>query len=149
MSITFLKLIPVHPEFTPNQAELIAVRDWMKVNYHDNDETRYVLTDEVRFIDQGENFENIHCPCCSRQIDISWWQQKMDEAYKSLFHSLQIVLDCCGEAISLSDLEYKWAAGFARFSIEIMNPESDLIEKDISKLEQILKCSIRKVLAYY
>ncbi|MEW9701959.1 hypothetical protein [Paenibacillus sp. SI8] len=148
MSDVILKLIPKDPEFVPNETKLGKAKDWINLNVS-NEKTEYIETDEVRFIDQGENFEGVSCPLCFSKIEIDWWSAAMDNASESSFHNLSMVTDCCNKATSLNDLNYKWNAGFSRFSIEIINPKDDLTLEHIECLGQLLGCQIKKVVAYY
>ncbi|MEO3946165.1 hypothetical protein [Gorillibacterium sp. CAU 1737] len=148
MSDVVVKVIPKDPEFVPSETSLGLVQEWIKLNVS-NEETKYMLTDEVRFIDQGENFESICCPFCLNRIDLEWWSEQMDRASETAFHQLSVVTECCSKATSLNDLNYKWNAGFSRFSIEIRNPQDELKIEHTEYLEQLMGCPIRKVVAYY
>jgi hypothetical protein len=47
---------------------------------------------------------------------------------------------------SLPDLLYDWPQGFARFSLEAMNPNiQDLTEAAEREFETIIGCSLRKI----
>jgi hypothetical protein len=55
-------------------------------------------------------------------------------------------LPCCGAAQSLDSLIYHWPQGFARFSLEAMNPNiRDLPPVAELNLEKVLKCGLRKI----
>ncbi|MCR8633914.1 hypothetical protein [Paenibacillus radicis (ex Xue et al. 2023)] len=148
MSDVIVKIIPKDPKFVPSEMKLGEVKEWINFNVS-NEKTEYILTDEVRFIDQGENFESIGCPFCSSNIDLDWWGEVMDKASKTSFHNLSVVTDCCNEATSLNELNYKWNAGFSRFSIEIMNPREELTIEHTEYLMQLMGCKIKKVVAFY
>ncbi len=80
---------------------------------------------------------------------MDWWSEKMDKASEHQFTELHVKVPCCDGETSLNDLQYDWCAGFARFSIEILNPSSENINHCMNKLEEKLFCSIKKVVAYY
>ena len=106
-------------------------------------------TEEVRFIDQGSNFEGVYCPACSADLD-QWWKEAMDRAWQTRFANLAAVVPCCGSATSLNDLRYVWPAGFARFVLEAKNPGiTDLAHHDLAQLETTLGCRLRRIWAHY
>ncbi|MFD0694970.1 hypothetical protein ACFQZT_12760 [Paenibacillus sp. GCM10027628] len=148
MSDVFLKLIPKNPEYIPADTKLLEIKEWIAQSVK-SDKTEFILTDEVRFIDQGGNFESVSCPFCASNIEIGWWQRAMDKAYEDSFHNLRIVVDCCGKSTSLNELRYVWNAGFSRFSIEIMNPQDELKDEDFEHIEQVLGSPVSKVIARY
>jgi hypothetical protein len=47
-----------------------------------SEKTNYILTDEVRFFDQSENFEGVSCPFCSSSIDMEWWSDVMHNRFR-------------------------------------------------------------------
>ncbi|TXK83444.1 hypothetical protein [Paenibacillus sp. N3.4] len=148
MSAVVIKLIPKDPEFVPDDTKLSQLKEWIATNVSNN-KTEYILTDEVRFIDQGGNFENVSCPFCSNIITLDWWSEEMDKASETSFHNLSVVTDCCNKDTYLNELEYKWNAGFSRFSIEIMNPKDELNENNMEYIGELLGCPIMIVVAYY
>lgn len=148
MSDLVIKLIAKDPEFVPNETKLEKLKEWVTQNVR-NEKTEYILTDEVRFIDQGENFEKVNCPFCTSNIDLDWWSEAMDRASETSFHNLSVVTACCKKNTSLNELKYKWDAGFSRFSIEVMNPKDELAVEHLEYLGELLSCQIRKVVAYY
>src|SRR5262245_9441285 len=98
----------------------------------DADEVNIYLTDGVRFVDQGSNFESVACPKCGTKLDIDWWNMAMTRACgvdadvevwdnglfsedEPMFTNLTVTVPCCGSTLSLNDLHYDWPAGFARF----------------------------------
>ena len=75
----------------------------------------------------------------------------MDEAYKSRFSDLSLIMPCCGKATDLNALRYEWPAGFARFVLRAQNADIGgfLPASDLSVLEDILGCKLRQILAHY
>lgn len=145
MSDNELKLIPVESEFVP-APEVIANIEKLLVSYcRWAEEISVVTTDDMTFIDQGDNFETIICPKCSEELDYGWWQQAMDTAFQNNFKNLNVVVPCCGESTSLNELDYHWPAGFAKFVITFRNPAGDLAENKVRVFEEILGCGLKKV----
>ena len=73
----------------------------------------------------------------------------MDEAYRNKFIDLEIVVSCCKSNTYLNELRYEWPAGFARFSIEIVNPNRNFSDEELQGIETILDTKLRKILAHY
>ena len=149
MSDNILKLIPVSPDYVPDVTMIRRVSDLLSEYFPEASGIDYSLTEEVRFIDQGGNWERVLCPVCGTELDAIWWDQAMDAAYLAGFTNLSVRLPCCNTLSSLNGLKYEWPAGFARFALEIRNPGGDLGNGKLKSLEQILKCELRKIWAHY
>lgn len=102
---------------------------------------------EIHFVDPGSNLETISCKICSKQLELTWWQERMSEAYQSKFTNLQVTTPCCKVISSLNDLDYDFEAGFAGFVIEVIDLAE--VDKIIAELEGLMGCGVRKVLARY
>lgn len=148
MSDYILKLIPTKPAFMPREQTLKELPDVL-AKYFPSLDFNILATDNIRFIDQGANWERVTCPICNNVINDSWWQTEMDKAYANDFTDLEVVLPCCGSMISLNDLNYEWPAGFARFSIEIHNPNENVDAAFIKDLENIIGTNLKRIWAHY
>lgn len=149
MSENVLKLIPASPEHVPKDVVLQRARDLLVAFFPGANEIRLIVTEEVRFVDQGQNWERVLCPICGTELDSEWWQQAMDAAYQRGFTDLLVNLPCCGAVSSLNDLQYEWPAGFARFVLEARSPGGDIDDKQLKILEKALGCKLRKIWARY
>jgi hypothetical protein len=144
-----LKLIPLSPEFIPNDDSIKKALDLLKIFLPSAGETIVKLTKNVRFIDPGSNLLKIRCPYSKNELDITWWQEAMDVAYQSSFKNLMVILPCCKKSISLNELHYEWPAGFARFSVEVKSPNGDIDNYQLKSLEEIMNCPLKKIIAHY
>ena len=150
MSDTFLILIPKAPEFVPSDAAQAAALERFRSFLPKSDDVIGDSTAEVRFISAGVNMVKVSCPICRLELAMRWWEDSMTKAGKKNFEDLRITLPCCGKPSTLNDLMYFWAQGFARFSLEAMNPGvKDLKPDQVRELEKILGCSLRAILAQY
>ena len=149
MSDRYLRFIPADPQFVPARAAAELARERFAQLVPEADEVTAETADTVEFIDPGpENFESISCPRCGQLLEISWWKDRMSEAYETRFSNLALALPCCGGRSSLNDLADDWPAGFARFVLEAMNPDSpDLPEESMAELSKILGTPLRKIKA--
>jgi hypothetical protein len=149
MSDNYLRLIPVSPEYIP--AALASEEAWLLFTTFvpHADEVGVIITDEIGFIDQGSNWERVMCPICESELDLCWWKEAMDTAYKTKFTSLIVVLACCHNECSLNNLKYESPAGFARYVLQARNPGVDLNEAQVHVLEQKLGCELRKIWSHY
>jgi hypothetical protein len=150
MSDTFLILIPSTPDFVPAEAAQAAALNRLKSFLPKADDVISDSSAEIRFIDAGVNFERISCPACRGPLPMEWWQEAMEAAEEKNFTDLRVTLAGCGKSSTLNDLVYFWAQGFARFTLEAMNPGvKDLRSDQLRELEKILGCPLRVILAHY
>lgn len=145
MSDSFLKLIPTDPMYVPEKIRHDSVMGILRSYLPQSDEISIEVSDRIKFIDQGRNFERVICPLCNTELTIAQWQSFMNEAYKTHFKELVVTMLCCRSNCSLNDLRYELSAGFAQFSLIAMNPNSDLTADQIKHLESLLGCNLRKV----
>ena len=148
MSDTILRIIPTDPFYTCNENIQRDVFSFLSKLYLQQ-QIKLLSTDYVEFVDQGQNFENVSCHLCEQLMDIEYWQNLMDHAFKTEFRHLNFTTACCNSKASLNDLNYNWPAGFARFLINITNAKTDLGVNEISELKALLKCDVRIIWAKY
>jgi len=101
------------------------------------------VTDAVRFVDCGDNFETVGCPHCGTDVG-EWWTLAMEAAHDQQFADLRATTPCCATTVSLNDLVYSWPAGLARYTLEVLNPGvGSLPERVHQRLEQLLGSRMR------
>ena len=149
MSDNILKIIPSSPEYVPNEDVVRRAKNYLSAIFPDVEKICINLSDDVRFIDQGTNWERVICPGCGIELDPAWWQEAMDSAYQNRFVNLSIQMPCCGTESSLNDLQYECPAGFARFSFEIYNAIKDINLGELRSLEQIVGNKLKIIWAHY
>lgn len=150
MSDQVYKIIPKSPYTKVSQDKLNAAKSFIESAIK-CDSVDLVITDNLEFIDCGNNLVNITCPKCGKEISFDWWNEAMDIACEDEFKKLDIILPCCGETSSLNDLRYDFKCGFACCSINVTNPET-LIDDDetlIESIQKILDCDINVIVAHY
>ncbi len=69
----------------------------------------------------------------------------VSRAYAHDYHDLAFETPCCNSVVSLNGLKWRWAAGFARFSISVMNPDRDIGEESVRRIGEALGCEVRAV----
>jgi hypothetical protein len=150
MSDSFLRLIPEDPQFEPSRAAAEAATQALRALLPSAAEVNAHRFQDIRFFDQGSNFERILCPHCKHEIT-SYWSGWMDERSRSGFTQRMVVMPCCHRASDLNDLTYVSPAGFAKFVLEITNPDllGWLPDPAQKSLESILGCGVRQILAHY
>ena len=150
MSDTFLRIIPVDPTFVPaaDAQKSATARLGEALPAADGIEGR--VTDEVAFVDAGENFESVSCPRCGSENDQEWWGEAVGRAAENDFEELDVTLPCCGGQSTLNELRYEMPQGFARFVLEATNPNIEqLPEHLVRALSDALRCEIRAIWARY
>ncbi|MBQ7775490.1 MAG: hypothetical protein IJ379_06165 [Lachnospiraceae bacterium] len=148
MSAFIYKIIPGQPEY--ELAEIVAdkVLEGLRACVSaDSIEIRGYK--EVTFIDCGGNLQAIRCPSCGEVLDFDWWGEAMEKAGESGFAELQAVTPCCGKSVSLNDLQYDMACGFARCEVVILNPQAEPAQEVLEEIEKMLGASVKIVRAHY
>ena len=147
MSNNWIALIPQDPYFLPTEAAIQSAKDRFAALAPEADEIEIKLSDHIQFFDCGENFTRISCPSCHQTMDNEWWQEKMHEDFEDGgFHLKGYRMPCCGHWTSLNDLQYHWSQGFARFAIDVMNPNiGKLTNTEIHEFELLLGTPLRVI----
>jgi hypothetical protein len=167
MSDYYLSIIPEDPSYVPaadaQSRALEAFRSFLtkkkpfqaKAFYRRDEpevEIEVEVSEDIQFVDQGENFESVSCPACDIEIDAESWGEWMDKSHESNFVDRSVTMPCCGCQTELNALRYDWPAGFARFVLRALDPElkDGLLPVDkLSALEEILGCKLRQIRATY
>jgi hypothetical protein len=145
MADHFLILIPTDPHYIPQAEHAQAANDYLLSILPEAEDIVWVWSDYVEFVDPGDNFRRVICPACGTELHMPDWQQMMNTAFDNQFSDLNVTMPCCGAVGSLNDLHYEWPAGFARFTLEALNPNADLGEAQIYAIEGMLGCTVRKI----
>jgi len=146
MSDSIFKIFPTDPAFIPTPDQVSTLKTYFST--HQNQlEWQINISDEINFIDPGDNFETIRCPLCDELIDGELWQDMMDQSYQSGFTNLNILTPCCQKRSSLNHLNYHFPAGFARFVIEILNPSSLNQKELLAVVKQITSTALKTTTA--
>lgn len=121
MSDTIYRIFPRYYYPTYSDEKVISAVNTLKLT--STEDITFTNFGSVQFIDCGEEPEHIFCPWCGRELDIEFWQEAMDKAYKGdSFGSLGLRMLYCNLPSSLEELIYVKPCGFATFKIEIHNP---------------------------
>jgi hypothetical protein len=143
------KIIPETYDYYP--AEAISIDGAVRIlkMYIKADNISWTGFDNPAFINSGSNFESVCCPFCEEIIDMDDWQEMMSLSYeKSQFTDLDILLPCCGKMSTLNNLKYQSDCGFAKFVIEVLNPEYPPCKHDLYEASKCFgKLSLRMVIA--
>jgi hypothetical protein len=148
MSDSILKLIPSIPSFIPNSTAQIALMEYLN-SIFSNTKIKISITNNIEFIDCGENFQEVVCPYCKQPLNMEWWGETMSILYEKHFIEAFFELPCCSQTTQIFDLIYKENCGFSKFVIEVFNPEIKLTVPQLSELEKILGCELKVINAYY
>ena len=147
MSDNWIRLIPQDPYYVPDVSLITIALEKFKAVAPKSDGIEFEITDGIRFIDCGANFETISCPTCRREISMNWWQDRMTEDWDGLTFKLnKYRLPCCGNQNDLNELSYGWAVGFGRFNLEAINPGIGLLNVQYKEeFERILQTPLRVI----
>ena len=146
MSDTFLRFTPGDPIHVPSESSRRELVRLMTAGFPDADGVHEQEHDEVTFVDAGSNFEVVGCPTCGKELDSGWWGDAMGAAGDSGFADLSVTLPCCAAKSSLNDLRYEMPQAFARYVLEVVNPNVDDVPASLlGKLSQRLGSNLRVV----
>jgi hypothetical protein len=152
MSLNLLRLIPTEPSWVPDPNDVDESKRLLAKMFPEST-IDAVSHDQVIFIDQGGNFEEVRCPNDGSVIDTSWWGDRMDEAAAGDFADLTISAPCCNFATTLNDLDYRLPAGFARFVLTVrdwsVGGRTGLTAVELDSLQRALGHGLRQVMARY
>ena len=150
MSENLLQLIPQQPTYVPGEEVVLLAEQFLKSHISETGKVYAEVSNEIRFIDAGTNFASVSCPVCGKKISSAWWSAAMDEAHKSQFSNLDIVVPCCGGRTTLNHLNYNFPQGFARFVLTVRNPGvPEFDEQSREELERIVGCKLRVIWTHY
>lgn len=161
MSDDYLKIIPADARHIPPAERHARAIQHLEHLFPDGEECTVEIYDAVQFIDQGENIEAVICPACGArtQIDhfseddpgLQWWYELGDRMEQDPAEAIVTTMPCCRADAQLLDLEFDWPAGFARFELNIRNPNvsENLSAAQVAEMEAILGCKLKQVRAHY
>jgi hypothetical protein len=154
VSVYVLSIIAADPHWVPTSENADDGLKTFRRLVAGTDEVTAEFFAGLQFVDQGENFESVCCPCCGGPLDVAWWQRQMDAVWsreQSRFERLEVTTPCCDTVTSLNDLEYRWPAGFASFALRARNPDPGglLPDHELGLIAAALGCSARQVYAHY
>jgi hypothetical protein len=149
VSDNVLRVIPEDPARVPSALAREAAVSVLRRALPRADDVASELTEDVRFVDCGVNFEAVRCPGCGTDLG-EWWTLAMEVAHEERFADLRITTPCCKLWTSLNDLGYSWPVGFARFTLEALNPDVENLPDAVRlRLEHILGSKVRLIWAHY
>jgi hypothetical protein len=146
---TYLRIIPADPGCVPSALARERALGVLLRAVPMADDVSSQVTDHVRFVDCGSNFETVTCARCGADIG-EWWSIAMEIAHEQHFRDLRITTPCCSTRTSLNDLVYAWPAGFARYTLEALNPGLGSLPDHVrERLESALGATVRIIWAHY
>jgi hypothetical protein len=147
MSDRYFILIAEDAKFEPDEEQLELAREFLEDIAGECDETEVTHSGELEFFDCGENFEEVKCPRCGRELFKDWWQEQFDVACRGEGIQLKkLTMPCCDGKATLHELHYDMPQGFGTFSVQAMNPEIDDLDEDQkAELEQIVGTKLRVI----
>jgi hypothetical protein len=155
MSDTILSVIPTDPRWQPDSARAEHARSvvagLLPMDPPGFDELKVTWHPQVAVVDCGENLQRIGCPHCAAEIDTQWWGDLLEERFCSgeSFDDLTVTLPCCQGSASLTDLDYDWPCGFARFEVEVWNPDRDwFTDEELASIAQAIGHPVRQIMAH-
>ncbi len=149
VSDTYLRIIPTEPGYVPSVLARERAMGMLRRAMPLADDITAQVTEHVRFVDCGTNFETVRCAHCGADLG-EWWSEAMELAQAQHFEDLRITTPCCNTRTDLNQLVYSWPAGFARYTLEALNSGIDSLPGElIKRIEDALRSPIRIIWADY
>jgi hypothetical protein len=128
VSDSILRIHATDPDFQADDAAATRARDAADSLFPGADQIDIEIYPRVTLIDCGENLERINCPRCGAAISDEWWAERLDEladgeGWELADVDAPLTAPCCQRDVTLRKLRYHWPVGFARFTVDIWNPE--------------------------
>lgn len=139
MSDTFTKIISTVPESTV----IWDIRDKLDEALKGKLDVEYELNEEIVFEDCGGNLEEITCPRCGEAIDFEWWGEAMSGYFESGCENPNVKTPCCGDTVSLNDLNYNMSCGLARAAMVVNDGSID--DEVLAEIENIVGEKLRVI----
>lgn len=162
MSDQVLKLIPEDKDYLPDREAAEKARSLLESFFPDGEQAETEFSDSLRLIDGGSSLERVTCPLCNETTEINpyqendagteWWYG-LDKTLSDSpdLTALRVKMPCCQQAASVLEIDFSGAAGFSKFELCIWNPyaENGISEEQVSELEALLGCKLKKIWAHY
>ena len=161
MSDTVLKFIPTDPTFIPPAEAQQQAMEFLESLLPEGEDCQTQIFPRLEFIDQGENLERVFCPGCHATLYldffsegdpvVEWWHSISDEGQERGYEGVRVSMPCCHRDVLFTDLTFDWPGGFARFQLDISNPQigHPLPDEDLKKLSNVLGCHLKQIWAHY
>lgn len=145
MSDNWVKIIPADPQIVPDAAAVVRVEQLLKHSYRSDVPIAGRTSEHIQFRDNGENLENILCPKCGSDLQ-PYWMDWLDHSYdNSHFADRIVTTPCCGLAVDLNDLDYRWLVGFSRFEISLMNAGGTVSQAHLQQIAEIFGFPVKLI----
>lgn len=142
----FVTVFPTQPDFIPSETIRPQILDICSKVISKPKDVKICFESEIRPWGAFTTWKGVFCPYCRTELSSEWWNGQMNVAYQTDYTNLVVVVPCCGTVTSLNLLHYEPGAGFARFAIELWNPNPpSLLSPDIIlALENVIGCQLRQ-----
>lgn len=147
MAEYLVKIVPKDPFCKISEPILKKAQEFLK-SILLCDSIKFECYDTPVFIDCGSNLEQIICPKCNANLNFSWWEKAMNQAFENQFMSLETELPCCKKMVSLNNLKYHFPCAFACCTITVSNSISDVEDEIVDHVQKILCTEIRVIKAH-
>ncbi|WZL82760.1 hypothetical protein QBE53_06510 [Vallitaleaceae bacterium 9-2] len=145
MSEFIYKFIPmeVNHRFNVHKKEVI---DFLDKHIERYDKVELHQYEQIEFIDCGQRFESVVCNHCHHSL-LKTWGQLMNVSAQGNFKERSFITPCCGKKTQLDALIYYGDSGFARSSLEVLNPSIDIEDIEIHVFEKVFGCQYKCVIS--
>jgi len=146
MSDIIVKIIPIESDLKLSEEVTDRIAQWVKRKY--SGEVIVRNSDEIEFVDCGDQLEKIRCPYCDKELSFDWWGETMDAAAANGFEDLDTELLCCGKKASLNKLDYEYPCGFSKTEVSIWNPQKEITTDELVEFSEMIGIHLRIIQAH-
>lgn len=107
---------------------------------------------QLLFESAGADFGTASCPTCAAVVaknpeDMGWFTGQLDRIFAEPESSrtVQATMPCCGASVSMNDLLYDPAAGFASWSVSVRGARYAVGDRERALVEAALGHDVRVV----
>jgi len=152
-----LKIYPENEQYLPDAAQEEDATDVLNEIFSDSGDIDSNSYQDVVYVDAGNSIRSVICPQCGASINVSsddglaeWWK-KCIEKQQIEGGDAEIIAPCCNKAVSFKLTATVPATGFARFVIEIHEPEQvkELTAHQLENVGEAIGCSCHQIMAFY
>ena len=148
MSDSIIRYIPIEPTYRPSLENARNAQRILRDCLPEAELISAKTSDHVGFVDAGENWDGVICLCCGADAE-PWWGDAMSGCAENKFSSLIVKAGCCGNEVSLNQLNYVWPVGFAVFVLEVLNPNhKGLTPEQMKELSSAIGKPMREIFVH-
>lgn len=152
MSADWTTVFPTDPFWVPSPDRADAATAVFERLVDGEPDVEVPTVARLLFVSAGPEFGTAGCPMCAAVVaknpeDMGWFTEQLDRIFAEPEGSrtLQTTMPCCGASVSMNDLLYDPAAGFASWSVSVREARYAVEDRERALVEAALGHDVRFV----